>query len=295
MGERAFLRLAQTAAGRLIIEHVFGGRLDREDFESLSASRQFLKDIRRMSRQGVPSRRTIVHRHGDRLFHEETSFERARREGTDRRQAARVRALDQARSQVGIMAMMGAEPEQAMEGALNPVDRQLALSGHNIQTYADDHDTVVTNVSVARGSWVQLNLAKHQAMLVQRVRIVLPGHEETEVAVGLRWGRPAGAVGTGAPGHASPGVQFDFPEAHDGLGVATSTHQVHAISDVSFEWNDIQRADPSTHSIDFRPNFVLIRSYCVVVGGTGGIGVAPHINLFGKIVNLNFGNILTVK
>lgn len=193
----------------------------------------------------------------------------------------------------GVLGMMAAEPEMAMEGAMDITDRQLALAGHGVQTYAEDHDTLVTNTQVARGTWVQLNLAKHQALLVQRVRVTLPDHATGTMALGLRWGRPASAIGTGAPGHVSPGVQFDFPEASLGLDSGSSAHQVHALSNLSFEWRSTYEV--LTREVDLKPNFILIRSYCVVVGGGGGIGMAPHINLFGKIVSLNFGNILNVR
>ncbi len=192
----------------------------------------------------------------------------------------------------GILAMMAAEPSMAMEGAMDPIDRQLALGGHGVQQYEEAFNLFPTT-SRALGVWVQLNLAKHQALLVQRIRMTLnvvpPANPH--MALGLRWGRPAGAIGTGAPGHLSPGQQFTWP---DPSGATDGISRCLDISDIGFMWGSV--GGDYTQEINLAPNFALIRSYCVVIGTASGANATfPHINLYGKIVNLNFTNILTVK
>ncbi len=200
----------------------------------------------------------------------------------------------------GLLAMMGAEPGMMMEAALDPAERQLAIAGHGIQEYSEQFNMIATGTAVV-GEWVQLNLAKHQALLVQRIRVWNSPKSLGSSAVGIRWGRPSQAIGTGAPGHLSPGQLFTLPiQGDEFAGVSSGSEFVRHLSDVSFMWDRGTAggvpfaADPSTQEIDLRPNFVLIRSYTLITGGLAN-PVHPYINLFGKIVNLDFGNILSVK
>lgn len=198
----------------------------------------------------------------------------------------------------GMLAMMGAEPSLMMEAALDPIDRQLALGGHNLQVYDEQMLNQTPLAANAVGEWHQLNLSKNQALLVQRIRVVNVMGQNDSV-IGLKWGRPAQAIGRGAPGHLSPGLPFTFPAVGTDFGLG-SVLQAQQVSDIAFVW---QRAvvagvanmsDPSVQEVDLRPNFVLIRSYSIVVGGAVAANF-PHIKLFGKVVNLDFGNVLSVR
>ncbi len=196
----------------------------------------------------------------------------------------------------GILAMMTAEPGMMMEAGMDPIDRQLALQGHNIQQYSE-----LVNMQASgfqpRAVWVQLNLAKHQALLVQRIRVTTNGTTLQQLTVGLRWGRPAAPLGTGAPGHLSAGIEFDLPLQS---GVTDAQHAVMQMADVTFTSDRATsggtaiQADPSIQEVNLAPNFVLIRSYTIMIGGSG-IASDPFVNFFGKIVNLDFGNILSVR
>ncbi len=199
-------------------------------------------------------------------------------------------------SPAGVLGMMAADPSQMMEAGLDPAERQLALAGHGVQRY----DELVPMQPIGlqpRATWIQLNLAKHQALLVQRIRVQMNPTTLQQMCVGLRWGRPAQAIGTGAPGHLSPGVEFTMPAY---TGVTDTIHATQHLSDVSWTSNRgtsggiALMADGANQEVNLAPNFVLIRSYCVIVGGAG-VAVNPYINFFGKIVNLNFGNVLSVR
>ncbi len=200
----------------------------------------------------------------------------------------------------GILAMMGAEPGMMMEAAMDPADRQLAIAGHGIQEYSEQFNMISSGTDVV-GEWVQLNLAKHQALLVQRIRVWNAPTSLGASSVGLKWGRPAGAIGRGAPGHLSPGQQFTLPRVGDEFRtVGGGDDHVRHMADIGFTWSRGTSggvpfaADPSTQEIDLRPNFVLIRSYTVLIGGLAN-PMHPYINLFGKIVNLDFSNVLSVR
>jgi len=201
----------------------------------------------------------------------------------------------------GVLAMMAAEPGMMLDAALDPQERQSAIAGHGMQHYQETFDEREMDTNLATGVWVQLNLAKHQALLVQRIRISNRATLASNTLIGLRWGRPAGAIGTGAPGHESPGQKITWPRVGNFNALNdNSSLQAQSISDISFVWNTVVGAtggyaNPATQELDLRPNYVLIRSYCLVMGGTAGVPNDPYINLFGKIVNLDFSNILTVR
>jgi len=194
-----------------------------------------------------------------------------------------------------VTAMMTAEPSKLMEAAATDLQEQ----PRNIQTYDEEGPTFATVTGIITGSWVQLNLSKEQAMLVERIRCCQPSFQTGQSAVGFKWGRPAGAIGRGAPGHLSPGQIYTLPV--QGGPSTDAVQQLRAFSDVHFEWNwgtsggNIVASDPTIQEIDLKPNFVLIRSYSIVVAGTNGQTHTPYVNFYGRIVNLHYPRILSVR
>lgn len=239
----------------------------------------------------------VEHLAGEGVASASRSLKRAFGSIAQRPQATKVQKLAHA-DPAGVLAMMGAEPGLMMEGAAGASELALANVGHHVQVYDERFPQTVFVTGHVHGMWVQLNLNKNQALLVQRIRCTAnPGNVQSS-AIGLKWGRPAAALGTGAPGHLSPGVEFNMPAES---GQVENMSELQSKADVSFMWRQgsfgglNQAMDESTQEVDLKPNFVLIRSYVLLTAGLGGFAAVPYINLYGKIVDLDFHNVLTVS
>jgi len=290
MVDAALKALEQTASGRAFLESLFGGKLDVEDFESLAASRQFLREIRKAmphrSRQGVPSRRTIIHVHGERLHRHESGRERAHRLGTDRRnaafQAARKRRI-KAENMAQVLSEEGAPQLLLASVAAN----EIAEEPQEV-TIRDDGSSEQYTGGQITGEWHTLSLSKEQALVVQRIRI---GMVHTSLSnhslIGIKWGRPGGAL---TQGHASPGLRTTVATP------ANPQQWMFEHSDYVFAWATQYGGapDPTFQEIDLKPNFAVCRSYTVYVFTATTDNLNWNVRLYSQVVGITYPGILAV-
>lgn len=296
MAERAFLALADTAAGRLLIEQAFGAKLEVEDFESLAPSRQFLKDLR-MSFKGDPAEFTGVRRSISR------SRAQANKRAAERRLAVFVRNREMARP---IMVQQAPpqrrkislteaimEPQVGLAGAVDPSD--FISASREIKEFQRKTSTQGTlgGAGVIHAMWYTWNLPPEHALLIERVRCWVQGDWTTSknMILGIRWGRPTTPVGKGAQPHPSPGVRRTAGYiGTGGGGTLPEIHNVYESCDLSFIWpgsNMNNISDPFIKEIDLKPNYTIARSYTLFYAGSSLSGGRPHVKFFGRVVRTN--------
>ena len=291
--------LTKTALGRAVLESLFGGKLDLDDFESLAPSRQFLKEIKeakdmsffrgdpalfigrekRITKEGAKAERASAARRLQAFKSRRLSAllkAAMEKQGPPKRVKAEnvAQVLNQEGAPQFLLAAVAAN-----EVAENPQEVTIKEQG-TVRNYTAD--TII-------GEWTQLNLSKEQALVVQRIRVGCIHNSLTDhILIGIRWGRPGGAL---TQGHLSSGKTFEIADQ------IAPQQWMFTHCDYVFAWalHYAAAVDSTFQEIDLKPNFAVCRSYTVYVYTETGDTLSWNVRLYSQTVGISYPGILAVS